>query len=258
MIRPANKLVILLALGLVLATALPAAASGGSTVGTLHLASGLAITWHKTACPTGTPSTGLCFAVQGQGVVPGLGQATELYTYVADDAYTPGSTTVHFTAAIKIADKGEIDASGVVQEHFCGCEALATRFAFTVSGGTGAYAGAQGSGSVIDDRWGTGKGAGKDTWSGTLMVPGYTFDTQRPTIKGALPKVVKAPAAAKLVRVTYKVTARDPDEGSLPTICKPRSGSRFKLGPTTVRCTATDANGNTAKASFQVRVKRTM
>jgi HYR domain len=30
----------------------------------------------------------------------------------------------------------------------------------------------------------------------------------------------------------------------------------FKLGRTTVRCNATDANGNTSKASFRVTVKR--
>ena len=42
----------------------------------------------------------------------------------------------------------------------------------------------------------------------------------------------------------------------MPAVCRPKSGSRFKIGKTTVRCEATDSSANVAKASFTVTVKR--
>ena len=51
------------------------------------------------------------------------------------------------------------------------------------------------------------------------------------------------------------VAATDDVDGSLPVSCQPKSGSRFKIGKTTVRCEATDSSGNTAKAAFRVTVR---
>jgi HYR domain len=247
-----SKRVVVLALGAVLATAVPAVASVGRAAGTLQLHAGLDTTWHTVACPAGTAASALCYAMQGQGVVSGLGRTSEQYTYVIDN-YTAQTTSIHFAAAITVAGKGEIDASAVAQSA-CSCSAAPVSFDFTVTGGTGVYAGAQGSGTVVDVQRST--GAGKDTWSGMLTVPGYTFDTTPPVISGARSKAVMAPKGAKRARVTYKVAAKDPGEGALPVTCTPHSGSMFKLGRTTVRCNATDANGNTSKASFRVTVKR--
>lgn len=63
-----------------------------------------------------------------------------------------------------------------------------------------------------------------------------------------------SPAGAS---VAYTATAVNPD-GSAPSItCTPPSGSVFRLGTTTVSCSATDGHGNTATASFTVTVRDT-
>jgi hypothetical protein len=57
------------------------------------------------------------------------------------------------------------------------------------------------------------------------------------------------------VRVTYTVNAVDAVDGSVPVSCQPASGSRFKIGRTLVRCSATDNSANTQTATFTVIVK---
>lgn len=61
-----------------------------------------------------------------------------------------------------------------------------------------------------------------------------------------------SPAGAS---VDYTVTATDDVDPSPTLICTPPSGSVFAIGDTLVECTATDAAGNTASASFTVHVK---
>jgi HYR domain-containing protein len=56
--------------------------------------------------------------------------------------------------------------------------------------------------------------------------------------------------------VTFHVTAQDERDGALPVTCVPRSGSRFPIGRTVVKCGATDSSANTAGASFRITVKR--
>lgn len=249
MIRPATKLVVALALGAVLAVAVPAAASGESAAGQLSVHAGLSTAWHSIACPAGTTgSHPYCYAIQGKGAIPGLGRTTESYTYVIDDS-TASASSIHFLATITVTGKGEIDVTGVTPSPICPCVAHSTTFNYAVKGGKGAYAGASGSGKVV-------VGSRLATWKGTLAVPGYAFDTTPPEISASLPKTVKAPAGVTRVRVAYKVSAHDPGAGAVRVTCKPRSGSSFKVGRTTVRCTATDASANTAKARYTVTVKR--
>jgi len=76
-----------------------------------------------------------------------------------------------------------------------------------------------------------------------------------------VPPVVAVPAdiartaqSAAGVAVTYTATARDAVDGALTPTCMPASGSTFRVGTTTVRCTATDAARNTGSASFRVTV----
>ena len=57
-------------------------------------------------------------------------------------------------------------------------------------------------------------------------------------------------------RVTYTVSARDARDGVLTPDCRPASGTVLALGPRRVICTATDASGNTAHASFTINVIR--
>jgi hypothetical protein len=55
--------------------------------------------------------------------------------------------------------------------------------------------------------------------------------------------------------VTYSASATDLVDGQVRVDCLPASGSFFKLGTTTVDCSATDKAGNTAKGSFKVTVE---
>jgi beta propeller repeat protein len=57
--------------------------------------------------------------------------------------------------------------------------------------------------------------------------------------------------------VTFTVTATDIVDPSPVISCSPVSGSTFPLGSTTVSCSATDSDGNTALASFTVTVQDT-
>jgi large repetitive protein len=54
--------------------------------------------------------------------------------------------------------------------------------------------------------------------------------------------------------VEFEVAASDTVDGPVTVTCDPKSGARFAIGTTTVRCTATDAHGNIGQASFVVRV----
>ena len=56
--------------------------------------------------------------------------------------------------------------------------------------------------------------------------------------------------------VTYKVTATDSVDGSVPVSCSPVSGSVFPVETTKVNCSATDANHNTVTGSFTVTVQQ--
>jgi hypothetical protein len=56
--------------------------------------------------------------------------------------------------------------------------------------------------------------------------------------------------------VTYTgASATDTVDGTVAVTCSPESGTHFALGTTTVTCKATDAAGNTGKATFTVEVQ---
>src|SRR5262249_49341636 len=57
--------------------------------------------------------------------------------------------------------------------------------------------------------------------------------------------------------VGYTVTASDDVDGPVSVTCVPASGSLFPIGTTTVNCSASDAAGHTATASFHVAVRDT-
>jgi hypothetical protein len=131
--------------------------------------------------------------------------------------------------------------------------------AFTVTGGTGIYAGASGSGTVervLHGATASGLRRTTQTWIGALIAPGVdVFDTTAPTLKGAANRTVRAPRGATTARVRYTVTAQDEVDGARPVQCKPTSGSRFKVGKTTVTCTAADTSGNASAKRFTVTVR---
>lgn len=236
-----------------------AATAAEAEVGTLELQADLNVTGAQVPCPAGQPESVVCYDRSGSGVVPGLGRVSEAYSYFLDKADCQAATDDHVlptTARFTVAGKGTIDfaVDGLAR---CVAGVDPPPLPYTVTGGTGTYAGASGSGTF--DTGGVssaGRLAGRDRWTGTLVVPGLDFNLTPPTLRGARAKVVRAPKGVKQIRVTYTVTAEDDLDGRIPVLCSPRSGSRFALGRTRVHCSATDSSGNRATASFAVTVKR--
>jgi hypothetical protein len=80
-------------------------------------------------------------------------------------------------------------------------------------------------------------------------------DKTPPVISGVPANIEKAATSPAGAEVTYtNPTATDLVDGTVPVICAPASGSTFAIGETTVKCTATDAHGNSAEASFKVTI----
>jgi hypothetical protein len=228
------------------------------TAGTLQLShASLAGRINQTECPSGTPVGAACFQTSGTGIVPGLGIVSEQYLNVVED---PDSSCErwHSNPVLTVRGKGELDLS-VRPPNGCVVPTtgvLNASLVFTVTGGSGIYAGASGEGT-LETRGGPGTtGRNTDTLGGSVTVYGLVFDLTKPVLRGAVSKTVLVRGNAIGARVRYTVSARDPGHGSVRVACKPRSGSRFKLGRTRVVCSATDSSGNKASARFTVTVKR--
>ena len=242
-------------------------ASGhGVAVGSLALQLDIDLSNPETPCPSGTPTAFQCFARTGSAVVPGLGSVQEAHNYVLENGPagcvpSPGAKAVRLvpsTVVLTVAGKGSVDFS----TSGTGCLSLdgtlIAKETFTITSGSGAYAGASGSGTVEThfNPPGTGTFRGADIWAGTLTVPGYAFDLTPPTIKGAKNRTVRVPHRAKRARIHYSVTAEDDADSNVPVTCRPRSGSRFRVGRTRVTCSAMDTSANRGTATFTVTVRR--
>ena len=242
-----------------LATALAAAAtvqvaSGvaktGAAMGSLTFEAVLAMTSRPGPCPPGSPpDADLCAARTGSGAVRGLSEVSETYTFFVQEGDC--DRVFETTVRLEVAGKGELQLAVDRYRGECISSALNLSRAFTITGGSGIYAGASGGGTVNHRA-----SVGSDTWTGTLNVPGLEFDMTPPTLSGAVNKKVRARRGSKRVRVTYRVTASDAVDGSVPVSCQPRSGSRFKIGRTFVKCSATDTSANAKAGRFRVTVKR--
>jgi hypothetical protein len=91
------------------------------------------------------------------------------------------------------------------------------------------------------------------TKSFTVTVLAPPSDTTPPVI--TTPGTITAEAkSASGARVTYTVTARDNVDGTVGVTCTPASGTLFKIGTTSVSCSASDSKGNRATATFLVKV----
>jgi endonuclease/exonuclease/phosphatase family metal-dependent hydrolase len=90
------------------------------------------------------------------------------------------------------------------------------------------------------------------------MVAYFTFPADRlaPVIIDATDQVVEA-TDANGATVYYTPTATDNLDPVVAVTCQPASGSLFPLGNTGVFCSAQDAAGNLAEASFTVSVRDT-
>jgi hypothetical protein len=235
-----------------------------SATGALELRARLGLTSSRTVCPPGTPGEMIeCRSRTGAGVIPGLGPVSVSYVYIAEITH---ATCTHpwdirilaTTVRLSAAGKGDVD---VALEAVPTCmhpqnKLSPPRRAFTVTGGTGIYAGASGGGTLKHSlRQAPGGAAGTDAWAGTIVVPGLEFDVTPPQLSEAVARIVRVPRQASSARVTFRVSARDDVDGSLPATCTPRSGSGFKIGKTGVTCSASDSVGNTATARFTVTVR---
>jgi hypothetical protein len=239
--------------------AAPSSSSAPHATGTLNLRGTLPVLSLTIVCPPGrTPEPDDCRARTGKSLVRGLGSVSETYTWsyrMGPPACPSGlGEPLATTGRLGVAGKGGIlfalaDGARCIEQEPLRNEPQG----FTITGGTGTYEGASGSGTVERS---INSGSGTETWTGTLVVPGLEFDVTRPTIAGAANKVVTAQRGAKSARVVFRVTAQDDRDGALATRCTPRSGSKFKIGRTRVRCSATDASANTATAAFTVTVRK--
>jgi len=238
----------------------PGRAEPSTATARLDLRGDLRIVSRLIECPAGTAGT--CAARTGGGVVSGLGRVTEAYTWrigVGPPTCTDGlMKTLSYEVVLVVAGRGEIhmalsEGSECVDPETVRGQAQP----FTIAGGTGAYVGASGAGTVSRSLGQTAQGAvGIETWTGTLDVPGLEFDVTPPTITGASGRTVTVPKKARRVRVTYRVEARDSVDGAVPVSCQPRSGTRFGIGRTLVTCSAADSSGNARTARFAITVKR--
>jgi hypothetical protein len=165
-----------------------------------------------------------------------------------------------YPAQLVVKDRGTIFMS-VAPSEVCAAEgvpSVSVSQAFTITGGTGDFAGASGSGVVSRSNVTCCAANGTDNWDGTLSAPAFQVDLTAPTIKGAHNRLIHAPRGVKRVRVRYKVTALDDIDGALRPTCRPRSGSPFRVGRrTTVRCSISDRSANFSHAKFSIRVRRT-
>ena len=245
------------------AAAVGANAGSQSAAATLSLNAKLRLVSILGPCPPGV-SASTCAERTSRGPFAGLGQATATYTFLADvgpPCADGWGKALAYPVRFAIASKGDIFfelAEGAQCVNEADFAVRAQTQTFTVTGGTGIYAGASGTGTVTRVLVTTSSGStGGETWTGTLTVPGLEFDLTQPTLAGATNKTVRAKKGAKSARVAFRVTAQDDRDGTLPVACTPRSGSRFKTGRTRVTCSSTDSSANTANASFTVTVRPT-
>lgn len=83
-------------------------------------------------------------------------------------------------------------------------------------------------------------------------------DISPPVLSGVPANIIAEATGPTGAIVSYSTpTANDLVDGARPVACVPPPGSTFPLGVTTVTCTASDTQGNTASASFNVTVRDT-
>jgi hypothetical protein len=260
MFKRTLTLVVLAAAAFALAFALAPTTSADSA--SLHTA----IPWHAVdaPCPAGYPPSTECHTRTGGPVaIPGLGFVSQSYVAAVDVAPTGCPTgmqkVLSYPAQLMVEGRGAISIT-VGGSDTCantGVPVLSVEQAYTITGGTGVFAAAAGNGMVSRTDVGCCPGHATDNWDGTISAPGFVPDLTPPTIEGAHKRVVRAPARAKRVRVRYRVTALDVIDGALQPTCRPRSGSRFRVGRrTTVRCSVSDLSANFRRTKFTVDVRR--
>lgn len=104
----------------------------------------------------------------------------------------------------------------------------------------------------------TGSIAGVQSETLAFADAGYVVSGSRlPTLANIPAGIIAEATGPGGATVSFSPTATDQNGNSLTVNSVPASGSTFPLGVTTVTCTATDVDGNTSSASFNVTVRDT-
>jgi hypothetical protein len=200
--------------------------------------------------------TARCFIVEETGPWPGLGHVEVHETVVQsglmdEELCEPQTRRGMFTTTrgtISYVATG-IDCPGT-RNLLGGYRGVIADW--VVTGGTGVYEGATGSGTQNvrpeDD------GDEVNThYVGSVSVPGVEFDKTAPVLQGVPRRLMVRSARPAIVKYRPP-TAVDAVDGAVAVTCLPRSGARFRIGPTVVRCAATDSSANERAATFVVAV----
>jgi hypothetical protein len=91
-------------------------------------------------------------------------------------------------------------------------------------------------------------------WNLTADVITLVPDSKKPVITTALADLALEATSAQGAAATFTASATDDQDGAVPVVFTPPSGSTFPLGTTVVVATATDLTGNVATALFRVTV----
>lgn len=275
---------IVLGLALVAAAtaAAPAASEPRAAAGSLEFHATLVLISTPVACPAAVPANttecrertvGSGLIVEGMETYAPVGELGWLNaTYTSPLAVGPPTCPPDLAKPLAtsgqlfIGDVGAITFTLAEGARCVGVESAwnePQELTITGGGGPGPFADASGAGAVVRGFDDVG-GFSAEYWAGTLEAPGLglappgpVFDLTPPMLSGAVARTVRvAKNGAKSARVTFEVTAIDDLDGSVPVSCRPKSGSRFKVGTTRVRCEASDWSGNTSRATFTVTVKQ--
>jgi hypothetical protein len=149
--------------------------------GSLDLRSTLNATSLGIDCPSGAPSDASCRARADKGLIRGLGSVTATYVwyFTTSGGNCPSDLVRPFAtpARIVVAGKGEIHLTISPGEHCVDVEPVRNEpQAFTITGGSGAYDGATGSGLLERN---LANGLGTETLTGTLTVPASSSISSR-------------------------------------------------------------------------------
>ena len=153
--------------------------AGGGTermTGTFNLQVAIPFVSEPGPCPPGTAVGDICHTrtTESPALIEGIGYVTATYTIVVTFAGCPTGTSraLSYPARLKIAQRGDLN---LALAEYPGCleeaKVPATPQTFTVTGGSGAFAGASGTGAVnrVADLPGS-RVFGTDTWTATINV----------------------------------------------------------------------------------------
>ena len=184
----------------------------------------------KNAPPAAT-SADECAARVVSGDVSGLGRVTGKYSFPLKNVPPPcaagSGKALAYPMQLIVASKGEIHAAVAEGAACVDGESLRTQTqSFAITGGTGVYVGASGSGALertLGEQTNSGW-VGREVWTGTLSVPGLDFDITAPTLSGAATKTVRAKKRAKKSSIDARVMSAQCGgrRGCLTPLVRPR------------------------------------